>query len=155
MIKKIIVALIVSLSFFACGRKGDPKPPEFFAPSPVVYPSARGEIDGIVLKWAAPKTNARGDDLIDLEGFVVRRARLSQGVAPSFSTIVEIPYAEKSGMPLDPTSVSFIEYKDGDVEVGGRYQYQIVAVNEEGVEGVVGNIIVVIFAGTSSSVQLL
>lgn len=159
--KKIVecgVLIVACLAIFACGRKDSPKPPEFFAPSRVLYPTARGELDAVVLRWALPKTDARGQALRDLAGFVIRRARVEQGKAPNFETLT---YLSNDAVPKaaidakDAAQLSFVEYKDKDVEVGVRYQYQIFGVNEEGVEGIASNTIVVIFGGTSSSVQIL
>lgn len=161
MLKKILVSgilVVACLAIFACGRKDDPKPPEFFAPSQVLYPTARGELDAVVLRWALPKTDARGMELRDLAGFVIRRARVEQGKAPKFETLTYLTNEAKPQVASDAKAAAqptFVEYKDKDVEVGVRYQYQIFGVNEEGVEGVASNTIVVIFGGTSSSVQIL
>ena len=61
--KKLLVILFISLILISCGKKSFPVPPEVTAPSPVIDLTAKGQVDGIVLSWKAPLTNARGDEL--------------------------------------------------------------------------------------------
>ncbi len=148
----VLTALVMSLSI-GCGRKTDPEAPELFAPNPVLYPSAKGEIGAIVLSWGVPTTDASGKDLVDLSGFIIQRAVYEKDKTPSYDEIAEIPYTYPE-VPVAEGKFESLNYRDEKVEVGVRYQYLIFPVNKDGTMGAPQNMVVVTFSGTSSVVQV-
>ncbi len=149
---KIVLLLILGM-MISCGRKGAPKPPEDIAPVPVKYLTAKGEVDAIVLSWNVPDETAKGEELIDLAGFIVKRNVYEAGEQVDFEEIADIPFVYDVQVPLKDTPK--VEFRDEDVEAGVRYQYQVVGYNEDGVEGEFGNIISVLYVGTSTVPEIL
>ena len=70
----VLLALAGLLAAAGCGRKADPRPPEFViprSPEPVVVENVP---DGIKLTWHRPRTYVDGTRLDDLGSFRVLRA---------------------------------------------------------------------------------
>lgn len=143
-----VVLLVLAVS---CGKKGSPKPPEAIAPSPVKYFALRGTVDSVILTWQAPDEDASGNTLTDLAGFAVKRNDYVKDKRPDFEEIAEIPVAEvgegEDADVLEPVEYS---YTDTSVEPGKQYEYLVVPVNEDGVEGATTSVMRVTFVGESS-----
>ena len=150
--RNVIVCLVVALLLISCGRKGSPKPPEEFAPSPVKYLSARGTVNSVVLTWESPVTDASGEDLEDLAGFVVKRNIYDEEEDPDFDEIAEIEVRLSEEAVEQPQSQ--YSFSDGAVEAGQVYDYMVLPVNEDGVDGVAGTVLRVTFIGESSRVEV-
>lgn len=163
-INTILCVLVLGLAV-NCGKKGDPKPPEETAPSAVKYLVARASVESVVLEWYAPTSDASGDPLINLVGFVVRRSIYEKGESPDFERIAEITYNPSESVskqqPPEPTGQvdkdvgEMFSYEDRQVEPGKKYEYIVLPVNEEGVEGEAAQIIRVTFTGESSLIENL
>lgn len=137
----------------ACGRKGDPRPPETKAPSQVQYLKLSGEVKGVRLSWVSPVTDASGDPLIDLAEFRIKRAVVESDEKPKFVVIaeIEVPASEEAA-PSSKQGENFT-YVDEDVAPGKRYEYLVLPVNQDGVSGVAPEAFRVKFAGESSLIE--
>jgi hypothetical protein len=143
----LIVFVALLLSNTACGKKGAPKPPEVSAPSPVGQFAAQVSQDAISLSWVAPVTDSRGETIVDLSSFKIRRRVLSREQRGTFETIAE--------MPVKPVEdIAPYTYVDQDVSVGKLYDYSVVPVNEDGVEGRPQYVVRVKFHGQGSTVEI-
>ncbi len=145
------VICLLMLLVLACGKKTAPRPPEALAPAPVKLLSAKASVDALILKWDAPSANASGDRLIDLKGFIVKRADADTGDDLDFDVIAELGL-DKSDAKRADTSKSYL-YRDSKVEPGKKYQYLVVGVNEDDVEGAASTSIKVTFIGESSIIE--
>lgn len=176
-IKSLYFLLFAFLLFFAgCGKYSKPLPPEDFAPAEVKDLAIFASVQGVSFSWTSPDKDARGEDLLSLEGYRVYRrdlepdARLQDPFA-KFDLITEVKdthlaeelelkrQAEEQGQIARKVSLpeerSKFAFQDSSVKSGKRYLYQIVPVNQGGVEGVVAERIDVSFRGEISQVTRL
>jgi hypothetical protein len=142
--------LMIFAVFFAatgCGRKGPPKPPEDFAPNPVLNLNIEGSVSGIKLSWEAPPTDPDKDeeDLKALKGFVVEKCLYSKDGEDDFQEIGEIQIK----LATD-TKFTFIDTK---VEPGKIYNYQVRPFNVDQVNGEPGQTLRVTYLGQNSRVE--
>lgn len=161
----LFAAVLGSLLFvYGCGRKGDPKPPEAFAPSAVGFYTARGQVDSVILSWQAPKITASGDVLENLEFFSIKRAIHDSQKMRRFKDIGEVGVAglassgeRQAGSASPAASQAAITYSfaDRDIVPGSVYDYRVVPVNSRGVEGQSAATLRVTFLGESSIVERL
>jgi hypothetical protein len=103
-----------------CGRKADPRPPEFViprSPEPVVVENVP---DGIKLTWHRPRTYVDGTRLDDLGSFRVLRACDAE---TEFRLIAQIPVTDRDRFRKIP---SFL-LVDHDVSLGSTCRYRVVA----------------------------
>jgi hypothetical protein len=103
-----------------CGRKADPRPPEFViprSPEPVVVENVP---DGIKLTWHRPRTYVDGTRLDDLGSFRVLRACDAE---TEFRLIAQIPITDRDRFRKIP---SFL-LVDHDVSLGSTCRYRVVA----------------------------
>jgi hypothetical protein len=143
---RIFLFIVLSiLCLTACGKKGDPKPPEESAPSPVKNFAAIGEVEAVVLSWDAPETTVADDDLKDLEGFIVRRSGYVKGESPNFSEITDVT--------LNKDGTKHYIYRDKNLTPGEAVEYVVVPYNSDGVEGANSQVVRVTFSGASSRVE--
>lgn len=155
-LKKILTSasLVAALLLVSCGKKAPPRPPEALAPSPVKFLTASATVDGVTLFWQSPSTTASGDPLEDLHGFVIERSEHEKGEEPDFDTLVELALPETSEPSKEGTEASKrFSYKDTSVKAGKSYEYSVVGVNEDGVEGAALSTIRVTFIGESSVIE--
>lgn len=145
--RRAFLLIMFAFSLVACGRKGEPRPPEVLAPSPVRFLTAAGEIDGITLSWFAPTTDASGDGLVDLTHFLVEKGESKPGEPTDFEFLKKI---EVVGEPAENQQYSFI---DADVQPGKIYDYRVTANNNRGGQGLPPHILRVTFVGQSSVVE--
>jgi hypothetical protein len=142
--------LLVFLGVFAvisCGRKGPPKPPEDFAPSPVLNLNVEGTVSGVSLTWEAPPVDPDKDeeDLKDLRGFIVQRSPYTKENDAEFDQL-------GSMQVTDPTQTKF-SFVDKSPEPGKIYNYQVLPYNVDRVNGEPGQTLRVTFLGESSRVE--
>ena len=155
MIKRIQVSsgiicfglIVLSLSILSCGKKGSPKPPEELAPSPIGAFAAAGAVHGVMLSWQAPTTDSNGDPLLNLSGFRVKRAFYVPDEDLDFTVVAEIN--------VNADGVAAYTYTDADVAPGKSYEYAVVGVNDDAVEGRAPYNLRVRFTGESSSVETI
>lgn len=145
--RRAIVLILVVIGLLACGRKGDPKPPEVLAPSPVRFLTAVGGVDGITLSWFPPETDASGSSLYDLTHFLVEKGEVAPGSATDFEELKEIATSAESPSAMKHT------FLDTDVKPGKIYDYRITAHNDRGGQGLPPHILRVTFVGQSSVIE--
>lgn len=156
--RQAVVLLLMFVVVVACGKKGNPKPPEYLAPMPVTNFLANGSVDGINLSWTPPTKNADGDDLRDLERFFVYRSGVVKDESRDYELVQEIVVAadivpaEKKSKTSTPRPYTYL---DKDVKPGKEYDYYVVPVNEGGTKGKESPILRVTFIGQSSAVRIL
>jgi predicted small lipoprotein YifL len=141
----ILAFILVSVG---CGRKGPPKPPEDFAPEPVLNLSVEGSVSGVKLSWETPPVDPDKDeeDLKSLDGFVVERSLYSKEGDDDFDDIGRI-YLKK-----DATDTKF-SFNDPNVEPGKIYNYQVRPFNVDQVNGEPGQTLRVTYLGENSRVE--
>jgi hypothetical protein len=138
------------LSVVSCGRKGPPKPPEDFAPKPVVNPLLQGSVDGVVLSWTVPEVDPEADEedeIPPLAGFVIQKGDVQAGIEPEYEELVELGLKGP-----EETNYTFTDTK---VEPGKTYIYQIRPVNSEGVSGEATVSLRATFIGENSKIELI
>lgn len=138
--------LVLIVAAIACGKKGNPRPPEEAAPSAVRSLAARGEVSGVMLSWLAPETTVEDNELRDLAGFVVRRNEYVRGERPSFEEIAEQKLND------NPAEKAYV-FRDKDVEPGKTYEYTVTPFNVDGAEGPSATVLRVTFLGETSRVE--
>lgn len=143
----LLIILALSVAANGCGRKGPPKPPEDFAPSPVLNLNVDGSVNGIKLSWEAPPTDPDKDeeDLKALSGFIVEKCLYSKDGDDDFQEISEIKIKEAA-----ETKFSFTDTK---VEPGKIYNYQVRPFNLDQVNGEPGQTLRVTYLGENSRVE--
>ncbi len=161
-----VVLFFLLIFALACGRKGNPRPPEAIAPSSVRYLTATGEVGGILLTWEAPFMDNSGDELTDLAGFKIKRADFIPDETPDYETIGTVaavrppappePTIETAPPPppVDTPPVRY-EYRDATAKPATRYVYVVVPFNDDGVEGAVTSLLRVTFSGETSVIEAL
>jgi hypothetical protein len=163
----------------ACGRYGNPFPPEALAPQAVGNLSAKASETSIILAWTAPRNDLRGRELSTLDGYKIYRQQLSAEVTaeavptrkrlePELLAIIPDTHiavrdelrvrAREEGklarrVRVDPELVNF-EYSDQDVLVGSLYKYTIVPFNQGRVEGLTREAVEVLFRGRQSRILI-
>ncbi len=141
----------------ACGKKTNPRAPEALAPSSVKFLTARTSVNSVDLRWEAPSTDASGDKLIDLTGFVVKRALVLPDEDPDFDIIAELPLraneVAKTATPAETSAAKAYSFSDTNVKAGEKYQYLVLGVNEDDVEGEASSSVRVTFIGESSVIE--
>jgi hypothetical protein len=172
----MMVVLVLSSVLWACGKYAPPLPPERFAPSRVQQLQIVGAVDGVSFTWSAPRTDSRGKDLKSIEGYELQRKLLTREADLLDSTIefevvssVKDAHLEElnarrekaraQGLPTrrlapDPTLTQF-SLVDHSVTPGARYVYRLVPINQGGVEGDPGPLIIVTFQGERSDIRAL
>lgn len=173
---KYLIALVLVVVSTACGKYAKPRPPEDFAPSEVKELSVTASVQGVSFNWRAPTTDARGKDLHELEGYRIYRRELDSNARlldpyAKFDLITQIEDThlkellelkkQASDQGLISRKVSLPEerskfgYLDSSVLSGKRYLYQIIPINQNGVEGKVIERIDISFRGEISQVTRL
>ena len=114
---RLILCAVFALTgmLLGCGKKGDPSPPEFFAPASVATLVATPKAEGVLLSWDAPTETVRGERLIDLAQFEIRRGVFVKGEPPRFQDLATVPVNvdAQSGA----VAKSYI-FKDASAELG-------------------------------------
>lgn len=169
--------LVLTGSFLTgCGRMGQPFAPEQLAPVAVRNLEVVAEPTAVLFKWESPERDRRGKELKTMNGYFVMRRIVSK---PSDMTDPDVEF-ERIGVIVDkhvverdrlrkeareanrpshrvsvPSEMMKFEFRDSEVEAGGRYIYQIVPVNQETVEGQVRQPVKVLFRGEASEISFL
>jgi len=126
-----------------CGRKGNPVPPEFANAAPVVTLLGRVAENGVVLDWNVPAKTYQGKELTALSGFMVKRrkaasANEAESDFDSFTIISEVPLR---GATYKEQLAAAYSFTDSSSQKGVAYEYQVVAVSEDGDQSVPGNVV--------------
>lgn len=157
----------------ACGKYGDPLPPEDFAPAEVQMLVVTPSVQGITFNWTAPQNDAKTKKLKDLEGYRIyrrelnRSSRLTDPTAKFdlIGTVEDTHLKELLEMRAQaieqgqisrkvtlPAERSQFQYVDRSAVPGKRYYYQIVPINQGGVEGKVIERVNILFRGEVSEI---
>ncbi len=107
----------------ACGRKGQPLPPELVEPSAPSRLVARATADGIELTWSRPDRYTSGRAMKDLGQFVVERAP-ADGELVKWTKVTAITLDDRLRFQKQRT----FEWLDRDVVPGATYQYRVTSV---------------------------
>ena len=170
----IFLALAFSmlvLVAIGCGRKNSPKPPEDFAPDPVLNFNIVGNVNGVLLSWEAAAVDPDKDDedVKELGGFSIQKSPYSknddtdfdeigvvtpdQGVAVAATpTPAAAATAAPVGAPVADNTVSY-SFLDKDVKPGMIYNYQVLPKNTDGVKGEAGQTLRATFLGENSRIE--
>lgn len=89
-----------------CGKKGDPRAPEFAVPEPIRDLKAQAESRGITLTWTRPTRYVGGRELRDLAAFVVFRGEVSKNCPDC-----PAPYRELATLSVEDQE-KFIKKRD-------------------------------------------
>lgn len=167
---------LLALLTAACGRYGEPRPPEYFSPRGVQDLKARADLEGVHFEWRAPDQDRRGRELESMNGYYVYRKSITKPsdiVDPSieYDELAEIPdthvaardelrkQARAEGkisrrVKVDPEMLEF-SYTDTSAASGQTYLYRIVPFNQGDVEGLVPKVVKVLYRGDASVVSLV
>lgn len=159
----------------ACGRYAKPFTPEALAPRDVVTLQARATADAIVFNWKAPDSDARGKELKSMDGYniyrklIVKPMDITSDDEQEFELLNSVPdthvlelkrlrdEAKAKGLPSHRVKVDdalmHFEYVDKNLSPGQSYLYKIVPVNQDGVNGVIKNMVRVVYRGQDSQIS--
>jgi hypothetical protein len=119
-----LVALTLMTLAFACGKKGDPRPPELAIPRTIANLSARSGPGGIALTWSRPTEYVDGSELKDLASFVIFRKEVSQSCPDC-----PVPYRQLTTVNVEDQQkfVKQKQYRFDDQEVRPKaiYRYRV------------------------------
>ena len=124
--KTLLLTLFLFSALGACGKKGDPLPPDTKIPAPVSDLRAWPREGAIVLGWTIPTRNTDGSALQDLLGFRVFRLGRSLSSPPcqecpeSFETAAEIDVDYPRGARIEGGRVL---WQDGRIQPQTEYTY--------------------------------
>jgi hypothetical protein len=122
--RSFLVALTLLTLAFACGKKGDPRPPELVVPRTISNLSARSGPSGVALTWSRPTEYVDGTELKDLASFVIFRKELSQSCPDC-----PVPYRQLTTVNVEDQQkfVKQKQYRFDDQEVRPKaiYRYRI------------------------------
>jgi hypothetical protein len=91
-----VVLFVVLFGGSSCGKKGAPRAPELAVPQVIKNLNAAAGSTGIVLTWGRPTHYIDGQQLRDLEAFVIFRKELSP-TCPD----CQVPYRERGTILID------------------------------------------------------
>lgn len=165
-----------TLPFGACGRIGDPLPPEAFAPQAIEDVLVKADTTGVYFEFVGVKDDVRGQELKTMDGFQLERKVIERDsdIVDESVEYEEITFAEDlhvkeveklraearlAGKPSRTIKVDSDKLKfslaDNTVQAGRQYVYRIVPLNQDGVEGGVKKFVRVRFNGLNSEIQIM
>ena len=177
-IKKIstITLLLTAVILSSCGRYGPPLAPEVLAPETVRDLKVVAGINSVDFEWATPLYDRRGEDLESIDGYLLQRKEVDESGdliddSDSFVTLLRLQdrslkdltqrkkQAREEGQltrRVKPeVELQQFAASDTTVENGVNYVYRIVPINQNDVEGQIGNYTQVLFNGTESLVSII
>ena len=128
--KTLVFALLLFSSLAACGKKGDPLPPESKIPAPVSDLRAWPREGAVFLGWTLPTRNTDGSALQDLLGFRVFRLGRPLSAPPcqecpqNFEAVAEIDVDYPRGARIEGGRVL---WQDGRIKPQTEYTYFVTA----------------------------
>jgi len=129
-IKTFLLTLLLFSAFTACGKKGDPLPPETKIPAPVSDLRAWPREGSVFLGWTIPTRNTDGSALQDLLGFKVFRLGRPLSAPPcqecpqNFEAVAEIDVDYPRGARIEGGRVL---WQDGRIKPRTEYTYFVAA----------------------------
>jgi len=124
--KTLVFALLLFSSLAACGKKGDPLPPESKIPAPVSDLRAWPREGAVFLGWTIPTRNTDESALQDLLGFKVFRLGRPLSAPPcqecpqNFEAVAEIDVDYPRGARIEGGRVL---WQDGRIKPQTEYTY--------------------------------
>ena len=122
----LLLALLIAALAPGCGKKADPRAPEFVAPKPITNLSARPAADGVSLSWNRPTEYMDGKEIKDLTSFVIFRKEISPSCLDC-----PVPYRQLTIVNVEDRE-KFVKQKqyrfdDGEVRAKTIYRYRVSA----------------------------
>ena len=122
----LLLALVIAILTPACGKKADPRAPEFVAPKPITNLSARPAANGVTLAWNRPTEYMDGKEIKDLTSFVIFRKEISPSCLDC-----PVPYRQLTTVNVEDRE-KFVKQKqyrfdDGEVRAKTIYRYRVSA----------------------------
>ncbi|HMO02531.1 MAG TPA: hypothetical protein PKA79_06045 [Oligoflexia bacterium] len=169
---KVIFLLVFMLG---CGRYHPPYAPEEVAPVAVGDLSVSATENGVKFQWSAPTKDGRGKELRQLNGYRIYRKTLTYlsditNPRKEFELIAEIPdlflvklfelreqaraEGKSSHRARVPEEFKKYSYIDENLTPKISYLYKVVAFNQTGQDGGIGQLFKVDFDGLISTVIL-
>lgn len=115
-----LVATAILLAGAACGRRGNPRPPEDVLPKTIADLTAKLAEQAVVLSWSRPDRYVDDSRMRDLAAFDVQR---SSGVEIAFERIAQIPIEDRDRF----RQLRHFKYEDGNVTPGQTYRYRVIS----------------------------
>lgn len=179
-----LTLVLTSTLLVGCGRYGRPLLPEATAPAKVQSLEVAVDDRGLELTWRSPLRDVRGKELKTLESYRVYRAPLlrpleqargeellSAGENVRFvlvGTVADTSFvklkeakeeARAQGKPAHRVKIDkdlrTFSYRDDSLERGKAYLFQVIATNNDEVEGAPSGVARVWFRGLESEVAFL
>ena len=172
----LVGAFLFTSLLSGCGRYASPKPPEFFSPRSVKELKAEASLDGVLLTWKAPDNDLRGEPLKSMDGYWIKRR-----VITSPSDILDDDVEDELLETIEDNHIKILKelrdkameegrisrkvtvdeelkkfsYLDTTVKAGVTYIYRVVPFNQGDVEGLVPQLVKVIYLGDNSFVSII
>ena len=171
-----LCCLGLSVLATGCGKYLPPLPPEALAPKAVESLDVQAAPGSVNFSWDASDKDRRGKELQSIDGYTVQRKEIAKrgdetnpeieftDVAFVKDTHIEVreelrKEAREQGkigrsvkLPEDLTHFTF---SDTSVKNGKTYIYQVLPINQGDVEGVVTQVVKVVYKGADSDVIFL
>jgi fibronectin type 3 domain-containing protein len=124
---RLSLMIIFAVIACGCGKKMLPIPPDSLVPGEVRNFTVRQDGNALSLQWLFPRVNIDNQPLTDIQGFRILRCQDSlnatAGCPPELKTLAKIDLAFLQAGEVQGEQV---RYRDGNLEPGYRYFYQIV-----------------------------
>jgi|LakMenEpi03Aug12_release.lakeMendotaPanAssembly.Ray.scaffolds.fasta_scaffold343752_2 hypothetical protein len=168
--------LVAAVAVAGCGKYIPPIPPEMVAPKEVQVLEVFTTPSQVGLKWQAPNEDRRGQELKTIDGYTVQRKEIA---VRGDETNPNIEFADlgfvkdthiqvrerlrneareqgKIGRAVKaPAELTHFSFIDSKPQNGKTYLYQVVPQNQGGVDGVIKQVVKVVFKGEASNVVVL
>jgi hypothetical protein len=139
--RRAAAVAVAVLTLVACGKRGNPVPPEVRVPRAVSDLKATARHDGIELAWSLPRRRVDGTRLLDPGVATLYRtedsgtgeprpAMLVKDRIPGYTAVARFPLAERA---TSATGDAHMVYTDrGDLSFGRRYTYVVTSSDTRG-----------------------
>ena len=121
-----------------------PEAPEDRAPKSISDFNATTTSKSIILTWKAPTQNIKGDDIANLESFIVKKREYKIASENDFDEVAEVHINKNN-------NYTFV---DSNIQNGKTYDYLIATISDENVEGVIDNFIRVVFKSEQTTITI-
>ncbi len=168
--------LLTMIASAGCGKYLPPIPPEMVAPKAVEALEASTTAEQVSLKWTSPEQDRRGKELQAIDGYTVQRKEIAARGDETNPNVefVDLGFVKDSHVQVRerlrkeareqgkigrtvkaPAELTQFAFADSKVQNGKTYLYQVVPQNQGGVDGVVNQVVRVVFKGQESNVVIL
>jgi len=126
-VKAVAISLVVLLLGGACGRKSLPVAPELVRPHAPATLTASTTPEGVRLTWLRPLRYSGGQQMHDLDRFLVERAP-GEGAPPTFTRVATVVLEDRFRFRKERR----LDWLDKDAKPGELYLYRVTAVTRDG-----------------------